>query len=471
MTKVKAYRVDAGIVPIKLISRTKRPTLDNKTYSIITFGCQMNKLDSEVAAGHLQAAGLTPAQTVESADLLLVNSCSVRAKAQDRATTTLHSLPQTKNATRSTRLVGIMGCVAQQMKEKLLDAPFNADFVIGARALPRLPEIIDRLLAGERKIVASESERPDCDYDPAVIHRTGKRSAYVAVSRGCSNLCTYCIVPYVRGPIWHRNPENIINEVSQLVQSGYLDLCLLGQNVNNYSHGRWHFTQLLERLAQTDRLRRLRFITTHPKDLSIETVKLMAHPPLVPYISMPLQSGSDRILRLMNRGYTRTEYLEKVAWLREHIDGSFISTDIMVGFPGESEADFEDTLEVVRLAKFDNIYSFIYSPRPFTKAASLKNEVPRDVVKQRFKRLLALERQNNIDSLHRFVGSTLEVLVDGASRKDRAVACGRCPQNVVVNLPHDSCEVGELVLATITTAGIHSLVGKVTRRLVPAAKS
>jgi len=439
--------------------------LTDKTYSILTFGCQMNKLDSELAAGHLQAAGFSPAQTTESANLILVNSCSVRAKAQDRATTILRSFPRTKART---QLVGIMGCVAQQLNEKLLEPPFNADFVIGTRALPRLGEVIERLLAGERKILAIESEASPYDYDPSIIRRTSKRSAYVAISRGCSNYCTYCIVPYVRGPIWHRDPNNVINEVRQLVQSGYIDICLIGQNVNSYSHGHWNFTKLLERLARTDGLRRLRFITTHPKDLTLETVKLMAHPPLAPYISMPLQSGSDRILRLMNRGYTRSEYLEKVSWLREHVDRSFISTDIMVGFPGETEADFEDTLDVVRLAKFDNIYSFIYSPRPLTKAAAFTNVVPRDIVKERFKRLLALERQNNIDSLRRFVGRTLEVLVDGASRKDRAVACGRCAQNVVVNLPHDSCEVGELVLAKITRSGIHSLTGRVTRRLMPA---
>jgi len=445
--------------------------LSGRTYLIRTFGCQMNKLDSELAAGELEAAGFTPAESDESADLVLLNTCSVRARAQDRATSILCNYTRDERGKNGQRVVGVMGCVAQQMKQRLLEAPFHADFVLGTGAISQLGETIDRLLAGERGILASEAACSGWDYDPSSVRRLSRRSAFVAISRGCSNFCSYCIVPYVRGPIGHRKPESIIDEVKLLAEAGYIDVCLLGQNVNAYRHGELKFVSLLERLARIDGLMRLRFITTHSKDLCLDTVRMMAHPPFAPYISLPLQSGSDRILRLMNRGYTRKEYLEKVSWLRQHVEGCFISTDIMVGFPGESDADFEDTLQVVRLAQFDNVYSFIYSPRPFTKAASFRNDVPKEAIKARFERLLALQRQNHVQRLRPFVGKTVEVLVDGLSRKDPGACCGRSPQNIIVNLPHDACEIGELLLAKITKSGIHSLVGKVTKRLMPAPVS
>jgi len=431
----------------------------------------MNKLDSELAAGQLEAAGFARAPGDESADLVLLNTCSVRAKAQDRATSMLCNYTRDERGRSGQRLVGVMGCVVQQMKGKLLEAPCYADFALGTGAVSQLAEIIDRLAAGERGILALQADCSAWDYDSSIVRRQNKRSAFVAISRGCSNFCSYCIVPYVRGPIKHRKPECIIDEVKRLADAGYIDVCLLGQNVNAYKHGELKFVHLLEKLAQIDELRRLRFITTHPKDLCLDTVKMMAHQPFAPYISLPIQSGSDRILGLMNRGYTRRDYLEKVSWLREHVEGCFISTDIMVGFPGESDADFEDTLEVVRLAQFDNVYSFIYSPRPFTKASSFGNEVPKLVVKARFKRLLALQRQNHVERLRPFVGKTVEVLIDGASKKDRSAACGRSPQHVIVNLPQDRCEIGELVLAEITEAGVRTLIGKVTKRLMPAPRS
>jgi len=428
----------------------------------------MNKLDSELAAGQLEAVGFAHAQSDESADLVLLNTCSVRARAQDKATSILCNYTRDERGRSGQRLVGVMGCVAQQMKESLLEAPYNADFVLGAGAVSQLGEILDRLAAGERGILALETNCSGWNYDPSTVRRQNRRSAFVAISRGCSNFCSYCIVPHVRGTIRHRKPECVIDEVKLLVESGYIDVCLLGQNVNAYKHRGLTFVSLLERLERIDGLRRLWFITTHPSDLCLNTVKIMAHPPFAPYISLPLQSGSDHILGLMNRGYTRKDYLEKVSWLREHVEGCFISTDIMVGFPGESDADFEDTLEVVRLARFDNVFSFIYSPRPFTKAASFRNDVPNEVIKARFERLLALQRQNHVERLRPFVGKTVEVLVDGVSKKDRSAPCGRSPQHVIVNLPDDKCEIGELVLAEITNAGIRTLIGKVTKRLMPA---
>ncbi|MBN1593795.1 MAG: tRNA (N6-isopentenyl adenosine(37)-C2)-methylthiotransferase MiaB [Candidatus Coatesbacteria bacterium] len=440
--------------------------MTERTYYILTFGCQMNKLDSELAAGQLEMAGYSLAESAESADLVLLNTCSVRAKAQVKATSLLCNFTRDVAGKSGRRIVGIMGCVAQQMQEKLTEAPYLAEFVLGSRAVSRLAEVLERLAAGERGILALEEDCASWDYEAETVSRLNKRSAYVAISRGCSNFCTYCIVPYVRGPIQHRRPESIVDEVRSLTDSGYIDICLLGQNVNAYDYDGCSFVNLLERVASIGGIRRLRFITTHPKDLCIDTVRMMVNPPFAPYISLPLQSGSDRILGLMNRGYTRGQYMEKVSWLKEYLPGAFISTDIMVGFPGETEADFEDTLEIVRKAQFDNIYSFVYSTRPRTKAASLMSDVPDEVIKARFKRLLALQRQNHIDRLKRFVGETVEVLIDGVSKKDKGAPCGRTPQHVIVNLPHDKCDVGELVEVTITGAGIRTLLGKVTKRIL-----
>lgn len=437
--------------------------MERRTYSIITFGCQMNKLDSRIAAGQLEAAGFAAASDPDSSDLVILNTCSVRARAQDRATSLLSNLTSDKGARRRGRLVGMMGCVAQQLGESLLEPPFNADFVFGTGAIPNLRHVVERLLSGERRILSIQAGEPD--YDPSVVRRSNTRSAYVAVSRGCSNFCSFCIVPYVRGPIKYRSAQAIMAEARTLIQMGHIEICLIGQNVNSFGQDELDFTQLLSEVARIPGLNRLRFITTHPKDLQLETVKLMAQRPLVPYISLPLQSGSDLILGSMRRRYSRADYLEKVSWLRELVPDVFISTDIMVGFPGETEADFEDTLEVMRLARFDNVYSFLYSPRPFTKASELPGAVEPVVMRSRIKRLLDLQREIQLRSLLSYEGKTVEVLVDGTSRKDACVPCGRSRQNLVVNLPNDKCAVGELVLARITKAGTHSLIGEVVERI------
>ena len=358
-----------------------------------------------------------------------------------------------------------MGCVAQQMKEQLVEPPYCADFAIGIGGLARFDEVLRRLLAGERGLViAGEDGRYDLYYDLDKVKRSDSRSAYVAVSRGCRNFCTYCIVPFVRGPIRHREPKSVLAEVRQLVDQGFIEVCLLGQNVNNYRYENVEFHHLLEDVAQIEGLRRLRFITSNARDLTIETVRLMATPPLMPYISLPMQSGSDRILALMNRGYMSAEYLEKVSWIREIVGDAAISTDIMVGFPGESEVDFEATLDAVRQARFENIYSFKYSPRPFTKAAAFNDPIPDAVVRRRFQQLLDLQREIQLDRMLSFEGKVLDVLIDGVSKKDPNVVCGRAGQNIVVNLHHDRCRLGDLVKVRIEKANPHSLSGKVIGR-------
>ena len=356
----------------------------------------MNKLESQIVAGQLEALGWTRAVDPHDALLIVLNTCTVREKAQRKALSIAAQFRQQAKKCASKRLIGVMGCVGEQMGSELLAQPYDVDFVLGIGGTSHVAEVVSRVDAGEKAVLRTGWEGSQCsEYDAASLVRPEGRSAFVAVSWGCSNMCTYCIVPYVKGPIRYRQMESILREVRYLVERGYVEISLLGQSVNNYEHGSLRFHHLLERAAQTPGLKRLKFITTNAKDLDLETVKLMAHPPLLPYVSMPLQSGSDRILKRMNRGYTRREYLERADWLREIVCDVAISTDIMVGFPGETEEDFEGTLEVVRKVKFENVYSFIFSPRPGTPAARMPEQIPLKSKKARLDRLIALQIQRH----------------------------------------------------------------------------
>jgi len=445
--------------------RIGRRELSQKSYWIVTFGCQMNKLDSQIAAGQLEAMGLVEADSPSSADIVIVNSCSVRSRAQSRALAVLSNFSGRRRSSARPAVVGIMGCVAQQMGQRLVEPPYGADFVLGPGALCRLAETVEKVLAQEGPVVSTEPGCLDRDLTSAAAKRKEARSAFVAITRGCSNFCSFCIVPYVRGGLVSRPFDSILEEVKALVDSGYIDICLLGQSVNSYSYQGVGFEDLLGRLLGIDGIKRLWFVTTHPKDLTFETVEMMSQPPMMPYISLPLQSGSDRILALMNRGYTREEYLEKVGWIRSTVKDSAISTDVVVGFPGETEDDFEQTLDVIRRVKFENVYSFLYSPRPFTEAAKLGDQVPAEVARARFERLLSLQRRIRLQRMRSFEGRTVEVLVQGPSRKNASVLSGRSRQNLVVNLPYDECQPGETVLAKVVKSGPNSLIGRVVRRL------
>ena len=406
------------------------------TYLIRTFGCQMNKHDSERVAGLLAARGMTPVQVAEDADIVVFMTCCVRENADERLRGQVRSLKSVK-AARPGQLIAVGGCIGQRDGETLLRQIPHIDVVFGTHNLSRLPALLDA--AAVQRLPQVETLAESTDFTSNLpSQREHPWHAWVPIIMGCNNFCSYCVVPYVRGRERSRPLDAIVAEVESLVADGVLEVTLLGQNVNSYGrdlYGDERFAQLLRAVAETG-VARIRFATSHPKDLSAETIEAMAEVPAVmPYLHLPAQSGSDRILASMNRHYTQNSYLELLRRAREAVPGIAISTDIIVGFPGETEEDFEATMEVVRRGEFDQAFTFIYSPRAGTPAASMESQVPREVSQERFDRLLELVQSSALESTLALVGTVQPVLVEGTSKRDEAMLAGRTTTNKMVHAP------------------------------------
>lgn len=407
-----------------------------KTYYIRTFGCQMNKHDSERMSGLLEASGYLPADTIESADVIVFNTCCVRETADDRLYGQVSSLKAIKTGGRPEVLIAVGGCVGQRDAETVLAQVPHVDVVFGTHNIHELPSLLEAAETGRPAVsVLAEGEAFASD-----LPRSADKPwhAWVSITVGCDNHCAYCIVPYVRGRERSRELESIVAEVASLVADGVLEVTLLGQNVNSYGRDRYgepRFAQLLRAVAATG-IARIRFATSHPKDLSDDTIAAMAEEPSVmPYLHLPVQHGADRILEAMNRGYTREQYLERVERLRAAIPDIALSTDIIVGFPGETEEDFAQTLELVDRVGFDHAFTFIYSPREGTPAATLPQTVPREVAQERFDRLAALVKDLAFASNQREIGLERTCLIEGSSKRDRAILSARTPHNRLVHVP------------------------------------
>ncbi len=432
--------------------------LKKKVY-IRTFGCQMNVADSEQMAQVL-AADYVLTDRPEEADLFLINTCAIRRKSEEKVRSLLGRLKGLKQR-RPELILGVGGCVAQQEGEKLLKVAPHLDLVFGTRGIYRLPELVRRA-AREQTV---DVELSGCY--PAMPRREwpqGQVRALVTIMQGCNNFCSFCVVPYVRGPEFSREPADIEAEVRSFLAGGGKEVTLLGQNVNSYGRGLPKpvtFVELVRRLAALPGLARLRFATSHPKDLSDELIAAFGEVPvLCEHLHLPVQSGSNRILKAMNRRYTREHYLEKVAKLKQACPGLSLSTDLIVGFPGETERDFQDTLDLMREAGFDQSFSFKYSPRPNTRAASLPNQVPEPVKAERLRRLQAVQDDLTLAAHRRLLGQTREVLVEGCSKRSPDQLCGRLRTNQVVNFTGPPTLVGRLVMVEICEAHPHSLKGR-----------
>jgi len=430
-----------------------------KKVYIKTFGCQMNVADSEQMAQVL-ADDYAPTDRAEEADLYLINTCAIRRKAEEKVRSLLGSLQPLKQR-RPQMLLGVGGCVAQQEGERLLAAAPHLDLVFGAHGLSRLPEMVRQAARGRRVVdieLSREFPRQSRRHWPP-----GAIKALVTVMQGCDNFCSFCVVPYVRGREYSRPPLEIVNEVADFLAAGGKEVTLLGQNVNSYGRGLPEpltFAELLRKIDALPGLARLRFATSHPRDLSMELIAAFGElPSLCEHLHLPVQSGSDRILQVMNRGYTRAEYLQQVALLRRACPGISLSTDIIVGFPGETEEDFQGTLDLVRQAAFDQAFSFKYSPRPQTQAALLPDRVPGDIQAERLTRLQSLLNELTLKAHQRLRGEVLEVLVEGSSKRSPEELCGRLRTNQVVNFSGPRELVGQLVKVRVTEAHPHSLRG------------
>ena len=431
---------------------------------VVTYGCQQNEADSEKIAGMLHESGYDIVKEPALADVIIVNTCAVREHAEERALSITGGYKHLKIA-RPHLKIGICGCMVSKsdMSDKIKKSYPYIDFVFGTEKLSHLPEILYRSYEKKKRIfVPNDGETQIAEGLPVIRESTFR--AWVSIMYGCNNFCTYCIVPYVRGRERSRRPEMIIEEVRGLVESGCKEITLLGQNVNSYGKefgGECNFATLLSRLCEIDGDFTLRFMTSHPKDASFELIDIMAkNDKIAKHFHLPVQSGSDRLLKEMNRHYNKETYLSLVDYMREKMPDIAITTDIIVGFPGETEEDFEDTLELMRRVKYDMIFSFIYSPRTGTPAAKME-QLPEKVKTDRMNRLLALQNELLAQKNEAYVGKTLRVLVEGKSKTNEAKMSARTEGNRIVLFDGDESLTGKFINLKITKSAPFALIGEI----------
>ncbi|MGB7970606.1 MAG: tRNA (N6-isopentenyl adenosine(37)-C2)-methylthiotransferase MiaB [Candidatus Deferrimicrobiaceae bacterium] len=428
---------------------------------IETFGCQMNEVDSARMLALLGTADYRPAESLSDADLVLLNTCSIREKADQKIYSALGTLRRWKRD-REGRLVAVGGCLAQQEGASLRKRAPHVDIVFGTHSIARLPDLV-RLAQGQGAPVSTDLSEDTSHWDVLPYLANGSTGAMVTIMQGCDNYCAYCIVPYVRGREISRPSGEILDEVRELAERGVSEVVLLGQNVNSFGkkEGEIAFPELLRRVAKIRGISRIRFITSHPRDLDRETIGLFSEiDSLCPHIHLPIQAGSERILYSMGRGYTREEYLGKIDDLRKTRPGIAFSSDFIVGFPGETETDFQETLSVMEEVRFDSSFSFRFSPRPGTRAAGTTGTVAPQEASERLSRLQALQAIHTQERLAACVGKEMEVLVEGNSVKDPARLCGRTPCHKTVNFSPAMGGQGPVRRVRIRSAGHHSLSGE-----------
>ncbi len=438
-----------------------------KKLYIETYGCQMNVADSEVVASVMGMAGYEPTETLDEADAVFLNTCSVRDNAEQKIIHRLEALGAMRRKRGGRLIVGVLGCMAERVKEKLL-GEYGADLVAGPDAYLSLPDLIAQAETGH-KAIDTELSLTETYRDIVPTRYCGSRiSGYVSIMRGCNNFCHYCIVPYTRGRERSREPESILTEVHDLAAKGYKEVTLLGQNVNSY---RWRvegtdevtdFPALLRMVARAVPTMRIRFSTSHPKDMSDETLHVIAEEPNVcRHIHLPVQSGSNRILKLMNRKYTREWYLDRVAAIRRIVPDCGLSTDIFAGYCSETEEDHQESLSLMRTCGYDSAFMFKYSERPGTYASKhLPDDVSEETKVRRLEELIALQNELSLESNRRCIGHTYEVLVEGRSKRSADQLFGRTEQNKVIVFDRGSHRPGELVTLRVTAATSATLMGE-----------
>ncbi len=433
---------------------------------VVTYGCQQNEADSERIAGMLSESGYEIVKDTSLADVIIVNTCAVREHAEERAFSITGGYKHLKEA-RPWLKIGMCGCMASKAdtSEKIKKSYPYIDFVFGTEKLAELPEILYRAISGGKRVFVPNNGDIEIAEGLPVVRESDFR-AWVSIMYGCNNFCTYCIVPYVRGRERSRRPEKIIEEVEELAKSGCREITLLGQNVNSYGKefsDECNFADLLSRICKIDGDFIVRFMTSHPKDASKELIDVMAeNPKIAKHFHLPVQSGSDRILKEMNRHYDRETYLSLVEYMRERMPDIAISTDIIVGFPGETEEDFLDTLDLMRKVKYDMIFSFIYSPRTGTPAAKME-QVDDKIKSERMERLLKLQNELLAEKNLSYVGKTMRVLVEGRSKTNTEKMSARTEGNRIVLFDGDDSLTGNFAYIRITKSAPFALFGEIVK--------
>lgn len=432
---------------------------------VLTLGCQQNEADSEKIIGMAEAMGYSKTEAPEAADLIMVNTCAVREHAESRALSFIGSFKKLKESDPAL-LIGVCGCMVSQdhRVEQIKRSYPYVDLVFGTSSLHRFPTLLYEKISKHKRIMFKTTEKDYLVAEGLPIARQDTHHAWISIMYGCNNFCSYCIVPYVRGRERSREKDEIVKEFKDLVARGYKDITLLGQNVNSYGkdgeYG-YDFADLMDELASVEGDFRIRFMTSHPKDATHKLIDVMAkHKNIAKHFHLPMQSGSDRILQLMNRHYDRERYLSTVRYMREKMPDIVITSDIMVGFPGETEEDFHDTLDMLKTVGFDMIYSFIYSPRKGTPAAESKDQISDEVKSRRYNELLALQGEISLAKNLPTVGNVLRVLCDGISKTDGTLYSGRTDGNKIIFFEADPDDVGKFVDIEIERAEAFALFGK-----------
>lgn len=472
----------------KIIDESKQGTalvLENKEGNskklyIESYGCQMNFNDSEIVASILADVGYDTTDSLENADLVLVNTCSIRDKAEQTIRKRLEKYSAVKRQGNPNMKVGVLGCMAERIKEKFLEEEKIVDLVVGPDAYKDLPNLLKEVEAGRDAVnVILSKEETYADISPVRLGGNGV-TAFVSITRGCDNMCTFCVVPFTRGRERSRDPHSIIQEVNDLADKGYKEITLLGQNVDSYL---WYggglkkdfakaseiqkatainFAQLLTMVAEAQPKMRIRFSTSNPQDMTEDVLYAMAsHDNICNSIHLPFQSGSNRILKAMNRQHTREEYMQLIDKIREIMPDCGISHDIITGFPTETEEDHQDTLDLMEYVQYDYGFMFMYSERPGTLAArKLEDDVPDEVKKRRLTEIVELQRKHSAIHTEKMVGKTVEILIEKEAKKDDDYWSGRTPQNTVAVFPKENYKQGDFVMVEITDCTSATLIGK-----------
>jgi tRNA-2-methylthio-N6-dimethylallyladenosine synthase len=433
----------------------------SKTFYIETFGCQMNVHDSEKVIGTLLAEGYAQVDAPEDAHLVLYNTCSIRDKAEQKV---FSRLQQFKREAGKGKLFGVLGCVAQQEGEKIFERAPHVSLVAGSASYTHLPELLVQLEAGAKRVTGLSLDT-DETFDTPYTRRDNPHRAYITIIEGCDKSCAYCVVPFTRGPERSRTAESVMAEAERLAGQGYTEIQLLGQNVNSYrdpSPQGWDFATLLRRVADVPGIRRIRYTTSHPRDFVRAIVEAMDdNHVLCDHVHLPVQSGSTRVLASMDRLYTREQYLERVAWLKNARRKYAITTDIIVGFPGETEADFQQTLDLLDAVEYDSLFSFKYSPRPNTAALQLPDQVPEEEKQRRLAIIQEKQRAIQIRRNAELVGTVREVMVEGRN-PSTGQWIGRTSDNRTLNFTHPATDglLGRYLDVRVTRSGPNSLAGE-----------
>lgn len=439
----------------------------HKKFYIETYGCQMNFSDSEIVASVMRENGFEPSSDSNNADVIFVNTCSVRDNAEQRVFKRLREL-KSKKKNNPHLIIGVLGCMAERLKEQLLEQEKSVDLIVGPDAYRNIPQLIDEAFQGQKAInVLLSAEETYADISPVRLDKKGI-SAFISIMRGCENFCSYCVVPFTRGKERSRNPKTIIDEATELFDKGYREITLLGQNVNSYSWKEHEhmtdFPDLMERIAAVNPKLRIRFATSHPKDMSDKLLEVIArNKNICRSIHLPVQSGSSRILKLMNRKYDRKWYEERLEAIRRIVPECSISTDIICGFCSETDEDHKETLSLMEWAKFDFAYMFKYSERPGTTAAGkLNDDVSEETKIKRLEEVIRMQQKLSIKSNQQDVGKIFEVLAEGVSKRSEDFFSGRNSQNKVVIFPKGTFRAGDYLHAVISRCTAATLFGDVT---------